>query len=39
VNSVMVDGHVQFIKNSIAINIWRSLGTTQGGEIVSSDAY
>jgi len=39
VNSVMVDGHVQFIKNSIAINIWRALGTTQGGEIVSSDAY
>ena len=39
VNSLMCDGHVQFIKNSIAINIWRALGTTQGGEILSSDAY
>jgi hypothetical protein len=35
----MCDGHVQFIRNSIAINIWRALGTTQGGEILSSDAY
>jgi prepilin-type N-terminal cleavage/methylation domain-containing protein/prepilin-type processing-associated H-X9-DG protein len=39
VNSLMCDGHVQFIKNTIAINIWRALGTTQGGEIVSSDAF
>jgi prepilin-type N-terminal cleavage/methylation domain-containing protein/prepilin-type processing-associated H-X9-DG protein len=39
VNSVMVDGHVQFIKNSVAITTWRALSTTQGGEILSSDAY
>src|SRR5262249_19329291 len=36
VNSLMCDGHVQFIKNSIAINIWRALGTTQGGQILTS---
>jgi hypothetical protein len=35
----MIDGHVQFIKNSIAISTWRSLSTTQGGEVLSSDAY
>jgi prepilin-type processing-associated H-X9-DG protein len=39
VNSVMCDGHVQFIKNSINLNIWRALSTTTGGEIVSSDSY
>jgi prepilin-type N-terminal cleavage/methylation domain-containing protein/prepilin-type processing-associated H-X9-DG protein len=39
VNSLMIDGHVQFIKNSIAISTWRSLSTTQGGEVLSSDAY
>jgi prepilin-type N-terminal cleavage/methylation domain-containing protein/prepilin-type processing-associated H-X9-DG protein len=38
-NSVLCDGHVQFIKNSININIWRALSTTAGGEIVSSDAF
>ena len=39
VNSVLCDGHVQFVKNSINIGIWRALSTIQGGEIISSDAY
>lgn len=39
VNSVMCDGHVQFFKNSISYKVWRALGTSQGGEVVSSDAY
>ncbi len=39
VNSVMCDGHVQFIKNATPIQTWRALGTMQSGEVISSDAY
>jgi prepilin-type N-terminal cleavage/methylation domain-containing protein/prepilin-type processing-associated H-X9-DG protein len=33
------DGHVQFVKSSVNGWTWRSLGTINGGEVVSSDAY
>jgi prepilin-type N-terminal cleavage/methylation domain-containing protein/prepilin-type processing-associated H-X9-DG protein len=39
VNAAMCDGSVRFMKNSISLPVWRALSTTQGGEIVSSDAY
>ncbi len=39
VNAAMADGSVRFVKNSVSLNVWRSLSTTRGGEIVSSDAY
>jgi prepilin-type N-terminal cleavage/methylation domain-containing protein/prepilin-type processing-associated H-X9-DG protein len=39
VNVAMADGHVQFIKSSIARNIWWGLGTRNGGEVISADAY
>jgi prepilin-type N-terminal cleavage/methylation domain-containing protein/prepilin-type processing-associated H-X9-DG protein len=39
VNTTFCDGSVKFIKNSISLNIWRALSTSQGNEIVSSDAY
>ena len=39
VNAALADGSVRFFKNSIAVNIWRALSTTQGGEVVGSDAY
>jgi prepilin-type N-terminal cleavage/methylation domain-containing protein/prepilin-type processing-associated H-X9-DG protein len=39
VNSLMLDGHVQFVKNTIAIGIWRALSTTHGGEILSADSF
>jgi prepilin-type processing-associated H-X9-DG protein len=39
VNVLFCDGSVKFIKNSIAKDVWRSLGTKDGGEIVSSDAF
>jgi prepilin-type N-terminal cleavage/methylation domain-containing protein/prepilin-type processing-associated H-X9-DG protein len=38
-NVLMADGHVQFIKSSLSIQVWWSLGTKANGEIVSSDAY
>jgi prepilin-type N-terminal cleavage/methylation domain-containing protein/prepilin-type processing-associated H-X9-DG protein len=39
VNAVMGDGSVRFMKDSIAVNVWRALGSISGGEIISSDAY
>jgi prepilin-type processing-associated H-X9-DG protein len=38
VNATMCDGSVRFVKNSISLQIWRAISTTQGGEVVSSDA-
>ena len=39
VNTLLGDGSVHFIKNSINLNIWRSMGSPRGGEIVGSDAF
>jgi prepilin-type N-terminal cleavage/methylation domain-containing protein/prepilin-type processing-associated H-X9-DG protein len=39
VNAAMCDGSVKFIKDSINILTWMGLGTSQGGEVISSDAY
>jgi len=39
VNVLMLDGSVKFIKNSVAYATWYALGTHNGGEIISSDAY
>jgi prepilin-type N-terminal cleavage/methylation domain-containing protein/prepilin-type processing-associated H-X9-DG protein len=39
VNLVLADGSVRFVKNSIDPAAWRSLGTRQGGEIISADAF
>ena len=39
VNCAMMDGSVRSIKNSISVQIWRSLGTRAGGETVSADSY
>ena len=39
VNVGMGDGSVRFVKNSVNLPTWRALSTTQGGEVISSDAY
>jgi prepilin-type processing-associated H-X9-DG protein len=39
VNTAFCDGHVQFVKNSIAIQTWRALSTSQGGEALSGDEH
>jgi len=39
VNLLLGDGSVKFIKDSINLPTWRSLGTREGGEIVSADSY
>jgi prepilin-type processing-associated H-X9-DG protein len=38
-NVGFADGSVKFIKSSIAMNIWWSLGTKASGEILSADSY
>jgi prepilin-type N-terminal cleavage/methylation domain-containing protein len=39
VNSLVADGSVRFIKDSIDVATWQALGSRNGGEVVSADAY
>jgi prepilin-type N-terminal cleavage/methylation domain-containing protein/prepilin-type processing-associated H-X9-DG protein len=39
VNVLFGDGTVRFVKNSIAISVYRALSTTKGGEVISADSY
>jgi prepilin-type N-terminal cleavage/methylation domain-containing protein/prepilin-type processing-associated H-X9-DG protein len=39
VNTLFADGSVHFIKDSISSQAWWSLGTRNGGEVLSSDSY
>jgi prepilin-type processing-associated H-X9-DG protein len=38
-NILFGDGHVQFIKSSLAINVWWAIGTKGDGEVISADQY
>ncbi len=39
VNSLFCDGHVQFTKETVNVLTWQALGTRNGGEVASSDAF
>jgi prepilin-type N-terminal cleavage/methylation domain-containing protein/prepilin-type processing-associated H-X9-DG protein len=39
INIAFADGGVRFIKNSIGLNPWWAIGTRNGQEALSSDAY
>jgi prepilin-type N-terminal cleavage/methylation domain-containing protein/prepilin-type processing-associated H-X9-DG protein len=39
VNTAFADGSVKFIKSSVSPQAWRGIGTINGGEVVSADAY
>jgi prepilin-type N-terminal cleavage/methylation domain-containing protein/prepilin-type processing-associated H-X9-DG protein len=39
VNTLMSDGSVRFIKDTVSQPIWWSLGTRNGNEVVSADSY
>ena len=36
VNAAMCDGSVHFVSNDIAIDVWQTLSTTTGGEVVAN---
>ncbi len=37
VNTLLMDGSVRFVNNSISQSTWRALGTRSGGEVIGSD--
>jgi len=39
VNSLLADGSVKFMKDSVNATTWRALGTIAGGEVISADSY
>jgi len=39
VNTLMGDGSVKFVKNSVNYQAWYALATVEGGEVLSNDAY
>jgi prepilin-type N-terminal cleavage/methylation domain-containing protein len=39
VNLALTDGSVRFIKDSVNQTTWWALGTRNGGEVISADAY
>ena len=38
-NVAFADGHVAFLKNTIAPATWQAISTRAGGEVVSADSY
>jgi prepilin-type N-terminal cleavage/methylation domain-containing protein/prepilin-type processing-associated H-X9-DG protein len=36
-NVLLVDGHVRFTNESLAISVWRALGSRNGGEVIAGD--
>ena len=39
VNTLMGDGSVKFVKDSVSPIVWWALGTRDNGEVLSSDSY
>src|SRR5262249_8807345 len=39
VNVMMLDGSVKFVKSTVAMSVWRAIGTRNGGEVVSATDY
>jgi prepilin-type N-terminal cleavage/methylation domain-containing protein/prepilin-type processing-associated H-X9-DG protein len=39
VNTLMCDGSVRFMKNTVNLLTWQGLSTSRGGEVLSADSY
>ncbi len=38
-NLLFADGNVRFMKDATAIQVWRAIGSRNGGEVVSADGF
>ena len=38
-NSLLGDGSVRFLKNSISLDVYRALASRSGGEVISAESY
>ncbi len=36
-HTLFADGHIQFVRESISLSAWRSIGTRNGGEVVNPE--
>lgn len=39
VNTLLGDGSVRGVKNSVSLAVWRGLATRNGGEVLSADSF
>ena len=39
VNLVLADGSVRFVKDAVALTVWRALGTRNGNEAISANDF
>ncbi len=39
VNTLLGDGSVRFVKDTIFVGTWQALGSRNGGEVISADSY
>ncbi len=39
VNLLLAGGSARFVKDSVALAVWRALGTVAGGEVIGDDQY
>jgi prepilin-type N-terminal cleavage/methylation domain-containing protein/prepilin-type processing-associated H-X9-DG protein len=39
VNTLLADGSVKFVKNTVNGDTWRALGSVAGGEVISGDSF
>jgi prepilin-type processing-associated H-X9-DG protein len=39
INVLFGDGGVRFVKEKISMPVWWSIGTRDGGEVISGDSY
>jgi prepilin-type N-terminal cleavage/methylation domain-containing protein/prepilin-type processing-associated H-X9-DG protein len=39
VNTLLCDGHVQFVKDAVNVLVWQALGSRNGGEVISADSF
>ena len=38
VNTLFADGHIQFVRDSVSLHVWRAIGSRNGLELIEADA-